>query len=120
NLLTGSFEALDAFAFEETFDLVVCSDVLHYLDEEAILGGIDTLADLVGGVALLEVFTSRDAVEGDREGFHLREPGWYRRVFGEAGLVPVGLQFHVHEETAEALDALDLPGATLPPSPASP
>ncbi|MDT8340777.1 MAG: class I SAM-dependent methyltransferase [Longimicrobiales bacterium] len=120
NLLTGSFETLDAFAFEEPFDLVVCSDVLHYLDKETVLRGIDTLADLVGGVALLEVFTSADPVEGDREDFQLRDPTWYRRVFRDAGLVPVGLQCYVHREIAEALDALDLPGdaeaPTTPPA----
>lgn len=120
NLLTGSFEDLDAFAFEDPFDLVICSDVLHYLDKETILRGMDTLADLVGGVALLELFTSEDPVEGDREGFHMREAAWYRRVFEGAGLVPVGLQFYVHREIAEELDALDLPAAVLPSSPPSP
>ncbi|HSG49780.1 MAG TPA: class I SAM-dependent methyltransferase [Longimicrobiales bacterium] len=83
NLLGGSFHELESFAFEEPFDLVICSDVLHYLDKETILMGMDTLVDLVGGVALLEVFTG-------------------------AGLVPVGLQFYVHHEIAEGLDALDL------------
>jgi len=109
NLLSGAFAELDVFAFEEPFDLVICSDVLHYLAKETILMGMDTLADLVGGVALLEVFTADDPVEGDREGFHFRDPDWYRRVFTGAGLVPVGLQFYVHHEIAEGLDALDLP-----------
>jgi SAM-dependent methyltransferase len=120
NLMRGSFQDLDAFAFDEPFDLVICSDVLHYLDKETVLRGVDTLADLVGGVALLEVFTSDDPVEGDREGFHLREPAWYRRVFHGAGLVPVGLQFYVHSEIAETLDALDLPGGAAPPPPPGP
>jgi SAM-dependent methyltransferase len=111
NLLSGSFQDLEAFAFGEPFDLVVCADVLHYLDDTTILSGIDTLADLVGGVALLEVFTAEDPALGDREGFHLRAPSWYHRVFRSAGLVPVGLQMWVHEEIAETLDAMDLPGA---------
>ena len=114
NILGGSFQELDGFAFEEPFDLVICSDVLHYLDKETVLRGMDTLADLVGGVALLEVFTSEDPVEGDREDFHLREPVWYRRVFEGAGLVPVGLQFYVHREIAEELDTMDLPGSPGP------
>jgi hypothetical protein len=89
----------------------VCADVLHYLDSEVILRGMDTLADLVGGVALIEVFTSEDPALGDREGLHPRPPEWYRRVFLGAGLVPVGLQMYVHREVAEVLDALDLPGS---------
>jgi len=109
NILSGSFETLESFAFDHPFDLLVCADVLHYLDSEAVLRGMDTLADLVGGVALIEVFTSEDPAQGDREGFHLRPPEWYRRVFRGAGLVPVGLQMYVHREVAEVLDALDLP-----------
>lgn len=109
NLMRGSFEELELHAFDDTFDLVVCADVLHYLADEEILRGIETLADLVGGVAVLEVFTAEDPALGDREGFHLRPPLWYRRVFADAGLVPIGLQLYVHEETAELLDAMDLP-----------
>lgn len=118
NLRPGSFETLDEHVFDEPFDLVVCADVLHYLDDETILRGLDTLVDLVGGVALLEVFTAADPVDGDREGFHLRDPAWYRRAFAAAGLVPVGLQLWVHHEIAEDLDALDRPVPT--PGPRAP
>jgi SAM-dependent methyltransferase len=107
NLLTGSFSGLDGFAFDDPFDLVVCADVLHYLDAAAVLEGLDTLADLVGGVALIEVFTSADPALGDREGFHARDPVWYRRAFTGAGLVSIGLQMYVHREVAEVLDAMD-------------
>lgn len=107
NLMRGSFGDLDLHAFEDPFDLVVCADVLHYVADEEILAGIETLADLVGGAAVIEVFTSADPVFGDREGFHLRRPEWYRRVFQSAGLVAVGLQHYVHQETAELLEALD-------------
>ena len=109
NLRLGSFEELHLHVFAQPFDLVVCADVLHYLDERTILEGLDTLADLVGGVALLETFTSGEDVVGDRVGFHERPATWYRRAFAGAGLVAIGLQMYVHEEIAEDLDALDLP-----------
>lgn len=112
NLMRGDLASLATFAFEEPFDLVVCADVLHYLDDETILRSIDELVDLVGGVAVLEVFTAADAPAGDRAGFHARPPIWYRRVFEAAGLVPIGLQMWVHEETAGILDAMDLPVST--------
>lgn len=119
NLLAGSFQDLDTFAFENPFDLVVCADVLHYLDKESVLAGLDTLADLVGGVALIEVFTEEDPVLGDREGFHARPAIWYRRALRSAGLVPVGLQLYVHEEVAGELDAMDLPGGVETAGPRS-
>ncbi|UCC26669.1 MAG: class I SAM-dependent methyltransferase [Gemmatimonadales bacterium] len=114
NLLHGSLDDLESFAFEEPFDLVVCADVMHYMGKEAVLRAMDIVADLVGGVALLEVFTSEDPVEGDREDFHLREPAWYWRVFAGAGLVPIGLQMYVHREIAESMDSMDLPTRTEP------
>lgn len=96
--------------FPDPFDLVVCADVLHYVPEEELTGGIGTLADLVGGAALLEVFTSDDPVGGDHNAFHARPSDWYRRTFREVGLVAVGLQMYVHEDIAKELDAMDLPG----------
>lgn len=114
NLRLGNFADLHEHVFDEPFDLVVCSDVLHYLDTATILRGLDALVDLVGGVALLEVYTTDDPVEGDRENFQQRPPVWYRRAFTAAGLRPLGLQLWVHHEIAEDLDALDLPEPMLP------
>lgn len=113
NLRHGTFDRLHLHDFDEPFDLVVCADVLHYLDDRTILLGLDALVDLVGGVALLEVFTRDDPVEGDRDGFLLRDPLWYRRAFVGAGLVPLGLQLWVHHEIADDLDAMDLPPDTI-------
>jgi SAM-dependent methyltransferase len=108
NLRSGSFEKLELHVFDYPFDLVVCSDVLHYLSAKEIRRGVGALVELTGGVALLEVFTSADEFEGDTEGFHRRAPGWYRRLFEEAGLAPIGLQMYVPAEVAETLNALDL------------
>ena len=107
NLMQGGLEDLHRFAFEEPFDLVVCADVLHYLEKESVLLHLDELADLIGGVALIEVFTEGDPAIGDRDGFHPRPASWYRRVFAGADLVPLGLQTYVHAELAEDLDAMD-------------
>ncbi len=107
NLIAGGLEDLPTYAFDDPFDLVVCADVLHYLDDETVLRGMDVLAELVGGLAVLEVFTGADRPAGDRDGFRQRPASWYRRVFEGAGLVPVGLQMYVHRETAEILDELD-------------
>lgn len=108
NIRHGRFGELEYHVFDEPFDLVICSDVLHYLEEAEILEGIDALADRTGGVAVIDIFTEEDDPEGDRVDFRLRPAGWYRSVLTEAGLVPIGLQMYVHRETAELLEALDL------------
>jgi SAM-dependent methyltransferase len=109
NLRQGTFGALAYHVFDAPFDLVVCSDVLHYLDEDEIRRGLPALEERCGGVALLETFTTEDDPEGDRDGFHLRPASWYRSLFSEAGFVAVGLQLYVPSEIAEDLDHLDLP-----------
>jgi SAM-dependent methyltransferase len=107
NLRRGSFEELELHDFEDPFDLVVCADVLHYLSDAAIEQGLETFVDLVGGVALIEVFTAEDYAEGDRDDFHMRPASWYRDRFRRAGLVAIGLQLYAHHEIAEDLEALD-------------
>jgi len=84
------FGDLAELRFDARFDLVVCSDVLHYLQPAEIRAGLAGIVDMLEGVAFLEVFTRRDHVSGDRDGYIARAPGWYLRTFGEAGLLPCG------------------------------
>src|SRR5690606_22689071 len=66
-------------------DLLVCSDVLHYLPATELKRGLPGLAELCGGVAFLETFTREDAFEGDQDGFQSRPAAWYRRQFAGEG-----------------------------------
>ena len=109
NLRRGTFGELGYHVFDEPFDLVVCSDVLHYLSAEEIREGVDALADRTGGLAVIDIFTEEDDPEGDRVDFHRRPAAWYVGVLEDAGLVPVGLQMYVHHEVAGILERLDLP-----------
>lgn len=71
-------------------DLLVCSDVLHYLSTGELDRGLPGLAALCGGVAFLETFTAADAAEGDEDQFHRRGAGFYRRRFEAVGLRQIG------------------------------
>lgn len=71
-------------------DLLVCSDVMHYVPDRELRAGLPGLAELTGGVAFLETFTAEDAFDGDHEGFQPRPPRWYRRELARHGLQPVG------------------------------
>lgn len=66
------------------FDLVVCCDVLQYLDDRAAAKAIANLAALSRGVVYLHVPTEGDFSErmdpsGTDQNVHLRSGGWYRR-----------------------------------------
>ena len=83
----GDFELLRPCA---PVDLLVCSDVLHYLDARELDRGLSGLADLCGGVAFLETFTQRDAAEGDEHEFRNRSAAFYRKRFEALGFRQLG------------------------------
>jgi SAM-dependent methyltransferase len=68
------------------YDLVICSDVLHYVPEDEIRAGIRTVADVTDGLAFLEVLTREDDVVGDLEAFFRRPATWYRKLFHSTGM----------------------------------
>ena len=112
NLGLARFGQLEHLRFESRFDLIVCSDVLHYLKPAEIRAGLVGIAEMVEGVAFLEVFTSHDGVAGDLDGFHRRSPDWYLRTFADAGLLPCGSHCYLAPRLGRRIAALEL--ARLP------
>jgi predicted TPR repeat methyltransferase len=71
-------------------DLLVCSDVMHYLDTRELDRGLPGLAALCGGVAFLETFAREDGAEGDEHDFRNRPAKFYRQRFEAAGFEQIG------------------------------
>lgn len=71
-------------------DLLVCADVLHYLDARELDRGLPGLAALCGGVAFLETFTREDETEGDEHDFRRRPAAFYRRRLQALGFAQLG------------------------------
>ena len=72
-----------------SFDLVICSDVLHYLSNEEIRTGLPALVRLTSGMAFIEVLTGEDEIVGDLDDIKRRPAAWYRSHFSRAGLTQV-------------------------------
>ena len=89
-------------------DLVVCSDVLHYLPAREIDRGLPGLAELCGGVAFLETFAREDAAEGDEDGFIGRPGAFYRRRFEAAGFRALGSHCWLAPARVPGATALEL------------
>jgi SAM-dependent methyltransferase len=89
NIRQATFGELPSLRLR-TFDLVVCSDVLHYVPDAEIRPGVAEIARLTEGIAFIEVLTREDEVIGDLEGMIKRPGRWYRNVFANAGLTPAG------------------------------
>jgi SAM-dependent methyltransferase len=110
NVLHGGLVDLQHLPLRGPFDLVVCSDVLHYVTDAALRRGVAAMATLARGLLWLEAFTAEDDFEGDLEGFRPRPAGWYRSAFRRAGLVPLGLWLHASPAVAPRVAALERGG----------
>ena len=82
NLRPGSWGQLGEVRFGGPFDLVVCSDALHYVPTPEFLRGLGGLPELVGGVAYLD-------------------------FLGATGLVECGLGMWAAKDLAPALTAME-------------
>jgi SAM-dependent methyltransferase len=89
NIQRASFGELPSLRLEKKFDLVVCSDVLHYVPDAEIKAGAREIARLCEGVAYIEVLTKEDEIVGDLDSLISRPAAWYRRTFQRAGLLHV-------------------------------
>jgi len=107
NIGLARFGDLESLRFPARFDLIVCSDVLHYVPAGELRRGLAGFGELLEGLAFLEVFTSRDDVDGDLEGFIRRPPASYRRHFVEAGLLPCGSQAYLGPRLMRSVSALE-------------
>lgn len=90
NIRKAAFGELASLKIDETFDLVVSSDAMHYIPDDELCRGLPELIRLGRGIFFLEVLTSDDDIVGDLEGLIRRSDAWYRKFFREQGLQPVG------------------------------
>jgi SAM-dependent methyltransferase len=107
NIGLARFGDLAELRLDRRFDLIVCSDVLHYLRPAEIRAGLAGIVDMLEGVAFLELFTSRDDVAGDRNGYIPRAPAWYLRIFEDAGLTPCGSHCYLGFRLVRGIAALE-------------
>ncbi|HET7796379.1 MAG TPA: class I SAM-dependent methyltransferase [Nevskia sp.] len=107
NLRLATFGQLGELRFDTAFDLIVCSDVLHYVPMPELKRGLRGIAEMLDGVAFLELFTAQDAPAGDKHGFMPRTPNWYRSAFAQAGLIACGTHCYVGPRLKGCVAALE-------------
>lgn len=107
NLRLVGFADLAELRFERRFDLIICSDVVHYLRAAELRRGLSGFPELLEGLAFIELFTSRDPVDGDTKGFLSRSPAWYRKCFADAGLMACGSHCYLGPHLMHSVSALE-------------
>lgn len=95
NIALASFGQLAELRFGPPADLLVCSDMLHYVPDAELKRGLTGFDDLCDGVAFIEVFAKEDDIVGDFDGFLPRTADWYRRQFRAAGLRACGSHLYL-------------------------
>lgn len=93
NILSGSLGGLPHLA--DSYDLVICSDALHYIADDEIEAGLAMLVPRLAGIAFLEAYTDREGLRGDTDGIYLRSEARYRELFRRAGLEACGSHCYV-------------------------
>ncbi|HKR62283.1 MAG TPA: class I SAM-dependent methyltransferase [Thermoanaerobaculia bacterium] len=88
NIRKASFGDLPRLDLD-VFDLVICSDVMHYVPDAELRPGIRALAAATDGLAFLEVLTKEDEIFGDLDSLIRRPAAFYRKLFTNAGMTAV-------------------------------
>jgi SAM-dependent methyltransferase len=97
NIVRGTFANLKALELDQTFDLIVCADVVQYIPDADLRRGLREIRRLTGGVAYIETFAGEDSMEGDRDGWIERPARTIARYFSNAGLTHCGLYCWIDE-----------------------
>jgi SAM-dependent methyltransferase len=109
NIRLATFGQLAELRFEREFDLIICSDMLHYVPSAELHRGLRGIVEMLAGVAFLELFTSSDEPEGDTHDFLQRSPKWYLSTFAEAGLIACGSHCYLARRLEDCVAALEVP-----------
>jgi SAM-dependent methyltransferase len=104
----GTMGQLGRLKLKKPFDLIVCADVIQYVENEDLRRGLREIRRLSGGVAYIEAFTIEDNMEGDRDGWIDRSERVMRRSFRDAGLSHCGFYCWIDERKITNANRLEM------------
>ena len=108
NIALADFGQLGQLRFGAPVDLLVCSDVIHYVPTAELRRGLSGFTEHCNGVAFLDLYTKEDSIAGDLRGFLPRRASDYRRWFAEAGLTACGSQAYLTPPLRAKAAALEI------------
>lgn len=108
NIALASFGQLGELRFGRPVDLLVCSDVIHYVPTAELKRGLAGFAEHCDGVAFLELYTRADDIAGDKRGFLPRSADAYRKWFRAAGFIACGSHAYLSENLHGNAVALEI------------
>ena len=107
NIRLGDFASLPRLRLPANQDVIVCADVIQYIPDAELLRGLRRMQHLLSGIAYLEAYTSDDNMEGDKEGWIVRSPAFFRNAFRETGFTACGMHCYASKALRKSLLALE-------------
>lgn len=95
NIIAGAFGDLPMDHLLKQYDLIICSDILYYVETPALINGLNILLPRLSGIAFLEAYASDESLCGDTRGMKKRSVDFYRKTFSRVGLYPCGSHCYV-------------------------
>ena len=108
NIALASFGQMQQLRIGPPADLLICSDVMHYVPGAELKRGLEGFSELCAGVAYLDVFCREDKITGDFKGFIARSRSQYRNLFAQAGFVALGSHCYLNARCDSPVSALEL------------
>ena len=108
NIALADFGQLGELRLGPPVDLLVCSDVMHYVATPELKRGLSGFSEHCDGVAFLELYTAEDDVIGDKQGFIARTAGKYRNLIAAAGFFACGPHAYLSENLRASAAALEV------------
>ncbi len=110
NIRLGTFGQLPDLGLDETYDLIICSNMLYYVPESDLRRGMPSLVGHLEGVAFLEAYDCTEPLEGDVGALQKRTAAYYRRLFRKNLLTPCGSHCYVGPTLAGMVTPLERGG----------
>lgn len=107
NIRLGDFGSLPAMRLPRNQDVIICADVLQYIPDAPLVRGLRRIQELLSGLAYLEAYTDEDDMEGDKDGWIMRSPRFFRSAFKNAGFTPCGMHCYAGRKLRDSLNALE-------------
>lgn len=107
NILLATFGQLQHLRIGPPVDLLICSDVMHYIPSAELKRGLQGFTELCSGVAYMHVYCREDHITGDFNGFIARNAKQYRTLFEQAGLLSLGSHCYLSPYCESPVSALE-------------
>lgn len=101
----GTLADLESMRLPRAIDVIICADVVQYVDTPELVRGLRAIRRLLGGVAYIETFATEDAMVGDRAGWHERTADEYRTLLRRARFTQCGPYCYIDLRKLSALNA---------------